>query len=140
MYSWDFSRSDGAGSATTRNTRGLTRSVMALIVPPLPAASRPSKIRTTRRPLCLTQSCSAHNSTCSSRSAFSYSLRFIGLFPSCHRIRPADYGSRPVAGERLATVPLVPLNSRGGDATHGAAQADDQFLGLHDEEEHQAAA
>ena len=33
----------GAGSATTRNTRGLTREVMRLIVPPLPAVSRPSK-------------------------------------------------------------------------------------------------
>ena len=38
-----FSRSVGAGSAITRNTRGLTRSVIALIVPPLPAPSRPSK-------------------------------------------------------------------------------------------------
>ena len=38
-----FWRSDGAGSATTRNTRGLDRSVIALIVPPFPAASRPSK-------------------------------------------------------------------------------------------------
>ena len=28
MYICDFSRSDGAGSATTRKTRGLTRSVM----------------------------------------------------------------------------------------------------------------
>src|SRR5262249_49501137 len=43
MYIWLFSRSVGAGSATTRNTRGLTRSVIALIVPPLPAPSRPSK-------------------------------------------------------------------------------------------------
>src|SRR5271169_5617488 len=77
-YNCDFSRSDGAGSATTRNTRGLTRSVIALIVPPFPAASRPSKITTTRKPCCLTQSCSAHSSTCSLRSAFSYSLRFIG--------------------------------------------------------------
>ena len=42
MYIWLFSRSVGAGSATTRNTRGLTRSVIALIVPPLPAPSRPS--------------------------------------------------------------------------------------------------
>ena len=33
MYIWDFSRSVGAGSAMTRNTRGLTRSVMALIAP-----------------------------------------------------------------------------------------------------------
>ena len=43
MYICDLSRSVGAGSATTRNTRGLTRSVIRLIVPPLPAVSRPSK-------------------------------------------------------------------------------------------------
>ena len=42
-----FSRSFGAGSATTRQTRGLSRCVMRLIAPPLPAASRPSKITTT---------------------------------------------------------------------------------------------
>ena len=42
-----------AGSATTRKTRGLTRSVIALIVPPLPAASRPSKTMITRKPACL---------------------------------------------------------------------------------------
>ena len=33
MLSCDFSRSDGAGSATTRKTRGLTRSVRARISP-----------------------------------------------------------------------------------------------------------
>src|SRR5216683_1415170 len=37
MNSCVFSRSDGAGSATVRNTRGLTRSVIALMVPPLPS-------------------------------------------------------------------------------------------------------
>src|SRR6476660_9271318 len=42
---------------TTRKTRGLTRSVIALMVPPLPAASRPSKMMMTRRPFCLTHSC-----------------------------------------------------------------------------------
>ena len=41
MYIWDFSRSVGAGSATTLNTLGLTLSVMRLMTPPLPAASRP---------------------------------------------------------------------------------------------------
>src|SRR5262252_4908570 len=34
MYIWLFSRSVGEGSAITRNTRGLTRSVIALIVAP----------------------------------------------------------------------------------------------------------
>ena len=53
MYICDFSRSDGAGSATTRKTRGLTRSVSALIVPPLPAASRPSNTMMMRWPLTL---------------------------------------------------------------------------------------
>src|SRR5260370_19202858 len=51
MYIWLFSRSEGAGSATTRKMRGLTRSVMALIVPPLPAPSRPSKRMQTLRAL-----------------------------------------------------------------------------------------
>src|SRR5262249_8205290 len=68
-------RSDGAGNATTRNTRGLTRSVSALITPPLPAASRPSKTTTIRAPSAFTQSCKAHSSTCSARSPASYCLR-----------------------------------------------------------------
>ena len=50
------------GKATMRNTRGLTRSVMARMVPPFPAASRPSKTTITRRPLYLTQSCSLASS------------------------------------------------------------------------------
>src|SRR5205085_3217791 len=51
MNIWVFWRSEGAGSATTRNTRGLTRSVSALMVPPLPAPSRPSNTMQTLRPL-----------------------------------------------------------------------------------------
>ena len=50
MYICVLSRSEGAGSATTRNTRGLTRSVSARIVPPLPAVSRPSNTMMTRCP------------------------------------------------------------------------------------------
>ena len=46
----------------------------ALIVPPLPAPSRPSKITMTRRPLCFTHSWSWQSSTCSRRSSFAYSL------------------------------------------------------------------
>src|SRR5215470_11939657 len=77
MYIWLFSRSDGAGKATTRNTRGLTRSVIALIVPPFPAPSRPSNTRTTRNPLCFTQSWSLQSSIWSLRSLRSNSLRPI---------------------------------------------------------------
>src|SRR6516162_11879446 len=56
--------------------RGLTRSVIALIVPPLPAPSRPSNRMQTFRPLCTTHCWSLTNSTCSRASSRSYSLRF----------------------------------------------------------------
>ena len=45
------------------------------MVPPLPAASRPSKTMMTRRPLCLTQAWRSHNRAWSLRSSFSYFLR-----------------------------------------------------------------
>src|SRR4249919_2325122 len=80
MYIWLFSRSVGAGSATTRNTRGLTRSVIALIVPPLPAPSRPSKTMQTLSPLCTIHCCSLTSSTCRRSSSRLYSLR----------VRPVD--------------------------------------------------
>ena len=62
---------DGAGSATTRKTRGLTRSVRRLIIPPLPAASRPSKMMTMRAPLAFTQACRWAISTCRRASSAS---------------------------------------------------------------------
>ena len=77
MYICDFSRSVGAGRATTRNVRGLTRSVIALMVPPLPAVSRPSKTMQILAPDSFTHSWRATTSPCSSRSSSSYSLRFI---------------------------------------------------------------
>ena len=49
-HHWVFSRSLGVPRATTRTTRGLSRSVIRLMTPPLPAASRPSKMTTTFRP------------------------------------------------------------------------------------------
>src|SRR3984893_4815090 len=76
MYICDFSRSVGAGSTTTRKMRGLTRSVIALIVPPLPAPSRPSKRLQTLRPFCTTHCWSLTNSTCRRASSCSYSFRF----------------------------------------------------------------
>src|SRR4030095_10129660 len=74
MYIWLFSRSVGAESAMTRNTRGLTRSVIALMVPPLPAPSRPSNTMHTLSPLYFTHSCSLTSSTCSFDSCLAYAL------------------------------------------------------------------
>jgi hypothetical protein len=48
-----------AGRATTRNTRGLTRSVIRLIVPPFPAVSRPSNTMQILAPDSFTHSCIA---------------------------------------------------------------------------------
>src|SRR4249919_4112750 len=75
MYIWLCWRSVGAGNATTRNTRGLTRSVIALIVPPLPAVSRPSNTMQTFRPFATTHCCSLTSSTCRRASSSSYSFR-----------------------------------------------------------------
>src|SRR5262245_3786501 len=89
---------------------------MALITPPLPAASRPSKTMTTRCWCALTQSCSAHSSTCSARSSLSYSLRLIGR-------------SAAAIGFLLSCA-----SSRAS-----AAGAHDPLLRLHEEEEGEAA-
>src|SRR5579884_2101320 len=62
--------------------RGLTRSMMRLIMPPLPAASRPSKMITMRAFVALTHSCSFTSSTCSLKSSTSYSLLAIFCLPS----------------------------------------------------------
>ena len=48
------SRSLGLASATTRHMRGLRRSEMARMAPPLPAVSRPSRMMRTRCPVSLT--------------------------------------------------------------------------------------
>src|SRR5215472_13003084 len=77
MYICDFWRSVGAGRATTRNTRGLTRSVIRLIVPPFPAVSRPSNTMQILAPVVLIHSCMATSSPCRTRISRSYSLRFI---------------------------------------------------------------
>src|SRR5215469_9117792 len=49
------------------------------MVPPLPAASRPSNTIITRSPLCFTQSCNLHSSACSRRNSFSYFFRLSAL-------------------------------------------------------------
>ena len=93
MYICDFSRSVGAGRATTRNTRGLTRSVIRLIVPPFPAVSRPSNTTQIFAPDALTHSCRATSSPCSTRICRSYALRFIfggGPAPASSRAPPGE--------------------------------------------------
>ena len=49
----------GFGSATTRTVRGLVRSVIRLMTPPLPAEPRPSKITSTLSPWDWIQYCSS---------------------------------------------------------------------------------
>ena len=66
-YHWLFSRSLGFSSATTRAPRGLRCSMNRLMVPPLPAASRPSKSTISRSPVSLIQFCSLSSSICISR-------------------------------------------------------------------------
>src|SRR5271157_746571 len=66
--------------------RGLTRSMRRLIMPPLPAASRPSKMITMRALVALTQSWSLTSSTCNLKISASYSfLPIFGwpLTPEC---------------------------------------------------------
>ena len=48
-----------------------------LMVPPLPAASRPSNTMTCRSPLAWLHFCSFSSSICSSRFCSSYSSRFM---------------------------------------------------------------
>src|SRR4030067_706057 len=60
------------GSATTRAPRGFKCSTTLLIVPPLPAASRPSKISRTFCPLAMTCFCHFNSSICSFCSSSSY--------------------------------------------------------------------
>ncbi len=74
-YHWPVSRSVGLSSATTRAPRGFSRSMNRWIVPPLPAASRPSHRTTRRAPVSLTHRCSLSNSICRMRLVRSYSLR-----------------------------------------------------------------
>ena len=67
------------------NTRGLVRSVIRRIVPPLPALSTPSNTMQTLAPVALTHSCMATSSPWRIRISRSYSFRFIfleGLAPS----------------------------------------------------------
>ena len=113
MYIWDFSRSVGAGSATIRNTRGLTRSVMRLMVPPLPAVSRPSKTMQTLAPVAFTHSCRATSSPCRSRICFSYSFVFILGVAAASSPDPSDTcGDTEDRVALLATFDFFPIGTK----------------------------
>ena len=79
MYICDLTRASGAGRAMCLNTRGLVRSVIRLIVPPLPALSTPSNTTQTLAPVALTHSCMATSPPWRIRISRSYSFRFIFL-------------------------------------------------------------
>ena len=64
-YHWAFSRSVGLSSAAIRANRGFRYCMIRVIVPPLPAASRPSKTTTIRAPDARAQFCIFTSSDCS---------------------------------------------------------------------------
>ena len=64
-YHCAFSRSVGLSSAAIRANRGFRYWMTRLIVPPLPAASRPSKITAIRAPDARAQFCIFTSSACS---------------------------------------------------------------------------
>src|SRR5215216_791694 len=97
-YHWVRSRSVGAARATTRQMRGLRLSVIRLIVPPLPAASRPSKITTTLSPACLIHSWSLISSSWRRASSSSYGFFFILV---------VDDSSASMASRGLADLSLA---------------------------------
>ena len=87
------SRARSGRAGRRRGTiRGLTRSVIRLIVPPLPAVSRPSNTMMIFAPVALTHSCIATSSPWSTRISASYSLRFILGFGPLAPAGPADSG------------------------------------------------
>src|SRR6478672_4884049 len=121
MYICDFSRSVGVGRAMCLNTRGLVRSVILRIVPPLPAESIPSKTRQSLAPEDLTHSCIATSSPCRRRISFSYCFLFsFGREASpaaagdeeSDRVDPRDFPDFPDFLAFLAFLPMGPVLPR----------------------------
>src|SRR5262245_27238941 len=85
---------------------------MALIVPPFPAPSRPSKMMTTRSPFSLTYCWRWQSRTCSFCSVFSYFFRFISVSHGVNGSR-VDGASDP--SREAANLLDVIESSCGGD-------------------------
>src|SRR6187200_700113 len=107
MYIWDFSRSVGVGRAMCLNTRGLVRSVIRRIVPPLPAESSPSNTMQTLVPLTLIHSCMATSSPCRRRISFSYSFFFILDLATADAPRSTPSGGDEDISEPVALAALL---------------------------------
>ena len=124
-----------------RAVRGFRFSRKRLIVPPLPAASRPSKTTTTRLPVRITSACSLTSSICSASSVSSYSrllqLLAVGIaagdeiaalgLARCARARPRGPQSRNSrcmarAFCGIGLLRRVSLWPRSGSAQSGAAR------------------
>src|ERR1700736_694000 len=81
-----------------RTTRGLRYSEIRLMVPPLPAASRPSKTTTIRAPASRVHSCTFTNSVCSRNNSASYT--------SAGTLRRLRFGSTPADSLSAFFLPI----------------------------------
>jgi len=77
MYTCDFCRFVGVGRATCLSTRGLVRSLIRRIVPPLPPESSPSNTIHTFAPEDSTHSCIATSSPLETTHLLLVLLRFM---------------------------------------------------------------
>src|SRR5659263_585224 len=128
MWRWKYhcvcSRSVGEGRAAIRATRGERYSVIRLMVPPLPAASRPSKMITTRAPVPRTHYCSFASSPWRRYISVSYVLLEIlaTWWGSGTSLTPAP------CGDFLAMVQRIPAATRRGAGSDGIARRPEQRL------------
>src|SRR5659263_186574 len=118
------SRSVGEGRAAIRATRGERYSVIRLMVPPLPAASRPSKMITIRAPVPRTHCCSFASSPWRRYISVSYVLLEIlaTWWGSGTSLTPAP------CGDFLAMVQRIPAATRRGAGSDGIARRPEQRL------------
>jgi hypothetical protein len=114
----------------------LTRSMIRLIAPPLPAASRPSNTMMTRSPVAFTDSWRWQSLAWSLRNSFMYALPFIvarpffflslfasPLMPSPLRGRVDSTGASSSSGAWIAVPPFLTSPSRWTSSSAGVPAA-----------------